>query len=140
MVMARIFLVGCNYRVLAKRMQIAVYSHCPHIRLLRTLCTVGRIAQSAAIPCHKLLRFHVVSTTFTTPYTILALSANLSANNALSVNLSANNASPANGSAPLRHAECRVRLCASIGNLGTVTLHQPHQHSSRYMAWDLWRR
>jgi hypothetical protein len=60
-----------------------------------------------------LLRLHIVSTTFTTLYTIPALFAYLSADNALSVNLSSNNASPANEPAPVRYAECNVQLCAS---------------------------
>jgi hypothetical protein len=53
MVIARIFLVDYNYRVLAKRMQIVVHSYRPRIRLLRTLCTVGRIARPAAILCRQ---------------------------------------------------------------------------------------
>jgi hypothetical protein len=46
-------------------------------------------------------------------YTIPALFATLSANNALSGNLSADNAPPANEPAPIRYAGCKVRLCSS---------------------------
>jgi hypothetical protein len=113
MVMTRIFIVGCNYRVLAKRMQIAVHSHRPRIRLLRTPCTVGRIARSAAI-LHR--------QTFTSPHSLNHFYHPVHHTSSLRQSLSQQcsvrqslikQCFPRYEPAPVRYAECKVRLGAS---------------------------